>query len=80
VPYDWFLGPFFITFNLNCLYQGFIKGSDYHKLRCGHINHFTQARLRKVYEEANFRIISLRPMDQLWLFCAAVKGGQNVVE
>jgi SAM-dependent methyltransferase len=80
VPYDWFLGPFFITFNLNCLYQGFIKGSDYHKLRCGHINHFTQPRLRKVYEEADFRIISLRPVDQLWLFCAALKGEPGTAE
>lgn len=25
VPYDLFLGPFFVLFNINCLYQGYVK-------------------------------------------------------
>ena len=47
VPYDFFLGPFFVLFNVNCLWQGYVRGSPYHRYRCGHVNHFTKARLRQ---------------------------------
>ena len=39
VPWDFFLSPFFLLFNLNCLYLGYIRGSRYHRYRCGHIHH-----------------------------------------
>jgi SAM-dependent methyltransferase len=72
VPYDFFLGPFFILFNLNCLYMGFIKGSLYHRFRCGHINHFTKNRLRNALQENKFKLISLS-IENLFLIYAKAK-------
>jgi len=73
VPYDIFLGPFFILFNLNCLYTGFIKGSRYHRFRCGHINHFTKKRLHDVLQENNFKLISLSIVNWLLIYATAKK-------
>ena len=73
VPYDFFLGPFFIMFNVNCLYQGFIKGSRYHRYRCGHVNHFTVSRLRQSLASGGFRVESVRVVNGLSLFAVAVK-------
>jgi ubiquinone/menaquinone biosynthesis C-methylase UbiE len=71
VPYDFFLGPFFILFNLNCLYMGFIKGSRYHKFRCGHINHFTKKRLRNILQKNGFELTSLSFVNYLLLYATA---------
>lgn len=73
VPYDFFLGPFFIMFNVNCLYQGYFKGSRYHQYRCGHVNHFTISRLRQTLEAAGFRMESVRVVNGLSLFAVAKK-------
>ena len=73
VPYDYFLGPFFILFNFNCLYMGFIKGSRYHKFRCGHINHFTKTRLRHALGKNKFRLTSLSIVNRLLIYAAAKK-------
>jgi SAM-dependent methyltransferase len=73
VPYDFFLGPFFIMFNVNCLYQGYIKGSRYHQYRCGHVNHFTRSRLRHTLEASGFRLESMRVVNGLSLFAVAQK-------
>jgi ubiquinone/menaquinone biosynthesis C-methylase UbiE len=68
VPYDIFLGPFFLLFNVNCVYQGYVKKSTYHKYRCGHINHFTKRRLRRVLEEAGFKLDKLFVVNGLLLY------------
>jgi len=73
VPYDFFLGPFFIMFNVNCLYQGYVKGSRYHRYRCGHVNHFTVARLRQSLADASFQLDSVRVVNGLSLFAVASK-------
>ena len=73
VPYDFFLGPFFILFNVNCLYQGYLKGSRYHRYRCGHINHFTASRLRRALTEANLRLDSVKVVGGLLLYAVASK-------
>jgi ubiquinone/menaquinone biosynthesis C-methylase UbiE len=73
VPYDIFLGPFFILFNLNCLYMGFIRGSRYHKYRCGHINHFTKKRLRNTLKESGFKLNDIFIVNGLLLYCIASK-------
>ena len=73
VPYDIFLGPFFVLFNLNCLYQGYVKGSDYHRHRCGHITHFTKSRLRKTLHEAGFAIAQLFVVNGLVLYAVVRK-------
>jgi len=73
VPYDIFLGPFFVLFNINCLYQGYVKGSIYHRYRCGHVNHFTKSRLRKVMNDAGWRVQRLDVVNGLSLYAAAKK-------
>lgn len=73
VPYDFFLGPFFMLFNVNCAYQGYVKGSMYHRYRCGHINHFTKSRLRKVLSAAGFRLDRLFVVNGLLLYGVAKK-------
>jgi ubiquinone/menaquinone biosynthesis C-methylase UbiE len=73
VPYDFFLGPFFILFNLNCLYMGYIRGSEYHKYRCGHIHHFTKARLRKTLRENGFVLEDVFVVNGLLLYARARK-------
>jgi len=73
VPYDFFLSPFFIMFNLHCVYQGYVKGSRYHRFRCGHINHFTKTRLRRLLEENGFRMTRVFVVNGLTLYASAEK-------
>ncbi len=73
VPYDIFLGPFFLMFNVNCTYQGYIKKSVYHKYRCGHINHFTKKRLTRVLADNGFKLDKLFVVNGLLLYAAAKK-------
>ncbi len=77
VPYDFFLGPFFILFNLNCLYMGYIRGSVYHKYRCGHIHHFTKARLRKTLGDNGFTLENVFVVNGLLLYATARKTGKG---
>ncbi len=71
VPYDAFFGPFFIMFNINCLYQGYVKGSLYHRYRCGHVNHFTKRALRRTFEDCGLAVKELYVVNGLTLYCAA---------
>jgi 2-polyprenyl-3-methyl-5-hydroxy-6-metoxy-1,4-benzoquinol methylase len=73
VPYDYFLGPFFILFNLNCLYMGYIRGSVYHKYRCGHIHHFTKKRLKKALVQNGFFLNKIFVVNGLLLYAVANK-------
>ena len=73
VPYDFFLGPFFILFNLNCLYMGYIRGSVYHKYRCGHIHHFTKGRLKRTLLENGFVLEKVFVVNGLLLYAEARK-------
>ena len=71
VPYDFFLGPFFILFNINCLWQGYIRGSVYHRYRCGHINHFTMKRLRAALAKRGFKPEKMFVVNGMSLYCSA---------
>lgn len=73
VPYDFFLGPFFVLFNLNCLYMGYVRGSVYHKYRCGHIHHFTKTRLRETLAENGFTLTDVFVVNGLLLYATARK-------
>jgi SAM-dependent methyltransferase len=73
VPYDFFLGPFFILFNLNCLYMAYIRGSVYHKYRCGHIHHFTKKRLNRALEQNGFFLNKIFVVNGLLLYAVANK-------
>jgi hypothetical protein len=58
---------------LNCLYMGYIKGSVYHKYRCGHIHHFTKTRLRKTLLENGFVLEKVFVVNGLLLYAEARK-------
>jgi 2-polyprenyl-3-methyl-5-hydroxy-6-metoxy-1,4-benzoquinol methylase len=73
VPYDFFLGPFFILFNLNCVYRGYFRGSRYHKFRCGHVHHFTKGRLKSVLQSNGFELKRCFVVNGLLLYAAAQK-------
>jgi len=73
VPYDFFLGPFFILFNVNCLWQGYVRGSVYHRYRCGHVNHFTKQRLRDALGANGFYVERIFVVNGMSLYAAAVK-------
>jgi SAM-dependent methyltransferase len=77
VPYDFFLGPFFILFNINCLWQGYVRGSIYHRYRCGHINHFNKKRLRAALLEAGFAAGRLFVVNGMSLYCEAHQQAWN---
>ena len=76
VPYDYFLGPFFILFNLNCIYMGYLRGSRYHRARCGHINHFTRSRLRKALAKNGFALKRGFVVNGLLLYAVAEKAAE----
>ena len=73
VPYDYFLGPFFILFNLNCIYMGYLRGSRYHRARCGHINHFTRSRLRQTLARNGLALKRVFVVNGLLLYAVAEK-------
>ena len=73
VPWDFFMGPFFILYNLNCLYMGYVRGSIYHKYRCGHIHHFTKGRLRKALAQNGFVLDKVFVVNGLLLYANARK-------
>ena len=73
VPYDFFMGPFFVLFNLNCLYMGYLRGSLYHKYRCGHIHHFTKARLGATLKANGFEMTDVFVVNGLLLYATARK-------
>lgn len=59
VPWDTPFSIFFWLFNVQCFYRGYILGESYYRQRCGHINHFSAQRLRKLLEEAGFQVREL---------------------
>jgi SAM-dependent methyltransferase len=71
VPYDFFLSPFFILFNVHCFFQGYFRGSRYHKFRCGHINHFNKRRLRRLLAESGFRVTREFIVNGMTLYASA---------
>jgi SAM-dependent methyltransferase len=73
VPYDFFLSPFFILFNLHCFVQGYFLGSQYHKYRCGHINHFNKRRLSQLLDENGFRMTGNFVVNGMTLYASAEK-------
>ncbi len=77
VPYDYFMGPFFVLFNLNCIFQGFVLGSVYHRYRCGHIHHYDKGRLKMVLETNGFTLKQIFVVNGLLLYAIAEKSGKT---
>jgi hypothetical protein len=53
--------------------MGYIKGSLYHKYRCGHIHHFTKKRLKEALESNGFVLEKVFVVNGLLLYASARK-------
>jgi hypothetical protein len=53
--------------------MGYIRGSVYHKYRCGHIHHFTKERLKKALEQNGFFLNKIFVVNGLLLYAVANK-------
>lgn len=73
VPYDTNLSLWKPLFTVQCLWQGYIKGDDLYKKRCGHINHYSPGRLSKVLGESDFVIKEQFDMRRFTIFTVAQK-------
>jgi hypothetical protein len=51
--------------------MGYVRGSLYHKYRCGHINHFTKSRLRDTLQKNGLELTELHVINGLLLYGAA---------
>jgi hypothetical protein len=58
---------------VNCLYQGYVKGSTYHKYRCGHVNHFSISRLKNLLAANGFQTRKYSIVNGLNIYAAAGK-------
>ncbi len=59
VPWDTPLSPFFWLFNVQCFYRGYVIGEEYYRQRCGHVNHFSGPRLKRLIAEAGLNVHTL---------------------
>ena len=57
VPYDTALSLWKPFFSVQCFIQGRLKGDEYYKKKCGHVNHFSPASIRKELMAGGFRVI-----------------------
>lgn len=72
VPYDSFPSPHFPLFLAHCLYKGYVKGDPYYRQFCGHINHFSQKKMRALLN-TRFQVIEQFPEHLLHIFTVAQK-------
>lgn len=73
VPYDLFLGPHFLLFNVHCFIEGYLKGRELYKQRCGHLNHFTKKGLTELLRHGGFKVREIRLCNFLTLHAVAYK-------
>lgn len=73
VPYDLFMGPHFLLFNVHCFIEGYLKGKELYKQRCGHLNHFTLKTLSRLLESEGFVIEKKSLCNFLTIHVAARK-------
>jgi SAM-dependent methyltransferase len=57
VPFDTFLSPWSVLFELGCFLRGDILGNEYYRRRCGHINHFSPKTISALIEKEGFEVI-----------------------
>lgn len=56
VPYDTNFSFWKPLFAIQCFIEGTIKGNQYYKNECGHINHFSPSTMRKEFKSAGFSV------------------------
>ena len=80
VPWDFIGSPFFILFNINCLIQGYLGGSEYHRNWCGHIQHFTKSSLRRLLDEQGFQVNEMFIVNSFLIYCSIEKKNDKLVD
>lgn len=60
VPYDTNLSLWKPLFTLQCFIQGTLKGDEYYKKECGHVNHFSPKSLSLEFEKNGFKVLEFR--------------------
>ncbi len=73
VPYDFFMSPFYLLFNVHCFLTGFLTDDDLYKKRCGHINHFSKKRLLQLIKTQNFNVDKVTYSNYLTILAASIK-------
>jgi ubiquinone/menaquinone biosynthesis C-methylase UbiE len=73
VPYDSFYTPFFWLFKVQCFVQGTLKGNEYYKNDCGHINHFSKKDIQKLLKNNRFSVKELFLHNTFIIFAVSVK-------
>ncbi len=51
VPYDTNLSLWKPLFSIQCFYRGIILGENYYREKCGHINHFSPALIKRLFND-----------------------------
>jgi len=73
VPYDTNFSLWKPLFVAQCFYQGRIKGDEYYKKECGHINHFSKISIMKLFERNKFSVVEQYNHAYFTIFTIAQK-------
>lgn len=60
VPYDTTLSVWKYLFSAQCFLMGSIIGEEYYKQKCGHIHHFSPAKIRSLLASVGFSVLEER--------------------
>jgi 2-polyprenyl-3-methyl-5-hydroxy-6-metoxy-1,4-benzoquinol methylase len=73
VPWDTIFSPFFWLFNAQCFYRGYLLGEKYYIARCGHVNHFSKQRLKRLLTEEGFMVNTVARYRGLLLYSTSTR-------
>ncbi len=73
VPYDTVLSMWRPLFALQCFYQGTLRGDEYYKAKCGHVNFFNPTLIAQYLSECGFKIEHQEHMKRFTIFTVGEK-------
>ena len=73
VPYDVFFSLWKPLFFIQVFFQGYTLRNNYYKNRCGHINHFSVEKIKKAFQEHDFKVDLVFVMRRFTIFCVFKK-------
>lgn len=73
VPYDTNLSLWKPLFTVQCFYQGTVRGDDYYKQKCGHVNHFSPKTISQAIEDARLQITEQFDVKRFTIFTVGRK-------
>lgn len=79
VPYDVVFSMWRPLFFLQVLLQGYIFRNPYYRAKCGHVNHFSPAKIKRAFTKYGFNVDLIFNMRRFTIFlCAQKNGADNV--